>query len=327
MKKLISLIIVAVIVLSFVSCGQKETSQLKSVDVVLDWLPNTNHTGLYTALERGYYADEGLQVNIITPAADTALEAVSVSKAQFGIGYQEQVTQARTANAPLDVVAIAAIIAHNTSGFAAPKDKGIKSVADFAGKRYGGFGTPLEQAFITYLCEKNGVDPSSVIYENDASFNFLVSTQTRVDFSWIFHGWDGIIAQQKGVELDFMLLQDLDPVFDFYTPVIVTSGEMIESDPDTVAAFMRATYKGYVDCVNEPDACVEYFLKYSPETDPETARVSQQYLAEQYISDSPKWGYMKAETWQNFGDFMYNSGIIDKPFDGRAAFTNQFLPE
>jgi ABC-type nitrate/sulfonate/bicarbonate transport system substrate-binding protein len=152
MKKIISiLVVISLAIVSFSGCAKKSASsaqsqpqQLKKVTVILDWTPNTNHTGLFVAKDKGYYEQEGLDVNIIQPSADTAAALVAAGKGDFGISFQEEVTYAKTADTPLPIKAIAAVIQHNTSGFASPATKNIKTPKDFEGKTYGGWGAPSE---------------------------------------------------------------------------------------------------------------------------------------------------------------------------------------
>ena len=143
----ITVLLITVVLLLFLAACQKGTTveqELQKVTIVLDWVPNTNHTGIYIAKENGYYDDEGLEVDIIQPSEGGSADLIAAGKGEFGISYQEQVTYARTADNPLPVVAIAAIIQHNTSGFASPAEKNIKTPADFEGKKYGGWGSPME---------------------------------------------------------------------------------------------------------------------------------------------------------------------------------------
>ena len=111
--------------------GASEKAELEEVIVILDYVANTNHTGMYVALDQGYYEEEGLKVNIVEPTEGATASLVAVGKGDFGISYQEDVTVALTSEDPLPIKAIAAVIQHNTSGFAAYKDKGIRSPKDF----------------------------------------------------------------------------------------------------------------------------------------------------------------------------------------------------
>ncbi|NCB20206.1 MAG: ABC transporter substrate-binding protein, partial [Bacteroidia bacterium] len=125
-KVLLVVMMVALLVASLIITGcQQEGNSLRQVTVVLDWIPNTNHTGLYVALEEGYFEEEGLTVEIIQPTEGGSADLIAAGQGEFGLSYQEQVTYARTAENPLPVKAIAAVIQHNTSGFASPVEKKI----------------------------------------------------------------------------------------------------------------------------------------------------------------------------------------------------------
>jgi len=194
MIKKLSLIIVMILMAVFIFSGctsgnkaqedeQAEKIELRKMTVLLDWVPNTNHTGMYVAKDKGYYAEEGLDVNIIQPSEGGSADLIAANQGEFGISYQEQVTYARTADNPLPVKAIAAIIQHNTSGFASPEAKGIKSPKDFEDKRYGGWGSPMEEAMIKGLMEKVGADFSKVQMVDIGAADFFSATEKEVDFS------------------------------------------------------------------------------------------------------------------------------------------------
>jgi ABC-type nitrate/sulfonate/bicarbonate transport system substrate-binding protein len=299
----------------------------RKVTVLLDWVPNTNHTGLYVAKDKGYYAGVGLDVNIIQPSEGGSADFIAANQGEFGISYQEQVTYARTADNPLPVKAIAAIIQHNTSGFASPEAKGIKSPKDFEDKRYGGWGSPMEEAMIKGLMEKVGADFSKVQMVDIGAADFFSATEKEVDFTWIYYGWDGVAAELRNIPINFIKLQDIEPALDFYTPVIIANEELINKDPDLVRKFLKATAKGYIFAVGNPEEAVESLLKSAPEIDRELAITSQKYLASEYIADAPRWGEMKLETWEIYADWMYKNGLLNRELNAKEAFTNEFLPE
>ncbi len=302
------------------------TSDLKDITVLLDWVPNTNHTGLYVSLDKGYYAEEGLEVKIIQPAEGGSADLIAANQGQFGISYQEQVTYARTAESPLPVKAIAAIIQHNTSGFASPADRNIKTPEDFEGKKYGGWGSPMEEAMLRGIMQKAGADYSRLQSINIGAADFFTSVRKDVDFTWIYYGWDGIAAQLKSFPINFIKLQDVDPKLDFYTPVIIANEDLLKSDPEMVRKFLRATSKGYEFAVSNPEEAASSLLKYAGEIDKELAVESQKYLAGEYLRGTERWGDMKLEMWKNYSGWMYENGLITKELDAEQAFTNEFLP-
>lgn len=296
------------------------------VKLVLDWAPNTNHTGIYVALEKGYYAEEGLDVEILEPASVGSTEAVVGSeKADFGISMQEYVTSARLSGVPL--VSIAAVIQHNTSGFASISDRGIRTPEDFEGKRYGGWGSPLEIAIVKGLMGSVGADVQEVEFVNIGIGDLLTFIQRDIDFVWIYYGWDGIEAELRGLDLNVVMLEDYkDAVPDWYTPVIITSEGLIRKDPDKVARFVRATARGYEFAIANPDEAAAILLKHAPELSHELVVASQRWLSKRYQDDAERWGEQKLEVWQEFADWMYEQGIVDSRLDAEAAFTNEFLP-
>jgi ABC-type nitrate/sulfonate/bicarbonate transport system substrate-binding protein len=117
-----------------------ENHVLTKVTLVLDYLPNTNHTGFYVALNKGYYKEAGLDLKIIEPADNTVTTLIATGQGNYGLSYQEDVTYALTSDDPLPIKAIATIIQHNTSGFASYKGKNITRPKDFEGKIYAGWG-------------------------------------------------------------------------------------------------------------------------------------------------------------------------------------------
>lgn len=327
-KKMIPVILVLLMAASLLNgcaAAPAETTKEK-VTVLLDWTPNTNHTGLYTALERGYYAAEGLDVEIIQPSEGGSADLIAAGKGQFGISYQEQVTYARTAKKPLPVKAIAAIIQHNTSGFASPAEKNIKTPKDFEGKKYGGWGSPMEESMLKALMQKANADFSKLSVVNIGALNFFESVKNSVDFTWIYYGWDGVAAQVKNFPINFIRLQDVDPMLDFYTPVIIASEDTIAKKPELVKKFLRATAKGYQFAIEKPEEAVKDLLKSAKEVDAAIAAESQKYLASQYIADAKKWGEMKKEIWENYSNWMYDKGLLESKLNVEEAYTNEFLP-
>lgn len=330
MNKKISIIAVCVLSLSLLflgGCGKQQVNkeQLKEVTVLLDWTPNTNHTGVYAAQKLGYYEEVGLKVEITQPGEGSTTQLIAAGQGDFGFSYQEDMTIARTQGLP--VKALAAVIQHNTSGFASPEDKGIKTPKDFEGKKYGGWGSPAEEAMLKALMAKAGADFDQVEMINIGTADFFTSVQKDVDFEWIYWGWTGIESELRDVPLNFVKLRDHHEALDFYSPILIASEETIENNSDLVKKFMKATARGYQYCIQNPEEAGEFLCESVPELNKELVIKSQQYLAKEYQSDAPRWGEMTAERWQKYADWMYSQQLIEKPLDAEAAFTNEFLLE
>ncbi|MBY6050634.1 ABC transporter substrate-binding protein [Cytobacillus firmus] len=303
--------------------GSKQ--ELKEVTVVLDWTPNTNHTGLYAAKEKGYFKEEGLDVEIIMPGEAGADQLTASGKADFGVSYQESITEARVQGVPL--VSIAAVIQHNTSGFASPAEKNIKSPKDFEGKTYGGWGAPVEKSVIDSLMKKENADAEKVSIVNMGDADFFTAVKRDIDFAWIYYGWTGVEAELRGEKINMVYLTDYSEKLDYYTPVLATSEKMIEDDPETVKAFVNAAAKGYEFAIDQPEEAADILLKNAPDLDSELVQKSQEWLSPRYQDDAARWGEQKLEVWENYADWMHENGLLDKELDAGKAFTNDFLPE
>ncbi|UOQ47015.1 ABC transporter substrate-binding protein [Gracilibacillus caseinilyticus] len=325
MKKIIFAALSVCLVL--VGCGEEDSSSEKMEDVtlVLDWTPNTNHTGLYVAQSKGYFEEQGMNVEIVMPGEAGADQTVASGKAEFGISYQESVTEARVQDIPL--VSIAAVIQHNTSGFASPVDKGITSPADFAGKTYGGWGAPVESAVIDSLMKQEGASVEDVDIVNMGNTDFFTAVERDIDFAWIYYGWTGIEAELRGKELNMLYLTDYSENLDYYTPVITTNENMIEENPETIKKFVVAVSKGYQFATDNPDEAADILIEEVPDLDEELVYASQKWLSPKYQDDADRWGEQSQEVWQNYADFMYENDLLDRELDAEAAFTNEFLPE
>ncbi|AIQ10908.1 ABC transporter substrate-binding protein [Paenibacillus durus] len=295
------------------------------VKVALDWTPNTNHTGLYVAKELGYYSEEGLDVDIVQPGAAGADTMVTSGEAAFGVGAQDSLTMARIQGVPL--VSIAAIIQHNTSGFAAPVDRGIKSPKDFEGKTYGGWGSPVEEASMKAIMDPVGGDVKKVKQVTIGEADYFTAVKRDIDFAWIFYAWTGIEAKLRGEPLDMLYLKDYAPQLDYYTPVLTTSEKEIAENPEVVKAFLKATSKGYQYAIDHPKEAADILIKAVPDLDAKLVQASQEWLSPKYKDDAARWGEQKTEVWKNYADWMYGLKLLDKPLAADKAFTNEFLPD
>ncbi|KKK36386.1 ABC transporter substrate-binding protein [Mesobacillus campisalis] len=304
----------------------EETEGLKPVSIVLDWTPNTNHTGLYVAQKQGFFEEQGLDVEILMPGEAGADQLVASGQADFGISAQESITEARVQDIP--IVSIGAVIQHNTSGFAAPADRGIQSPADFEGKTYGGWGAPVEEAVIDSLMNQEDADVSKVETINMGNSDYFTAVERGdIDFAWIYYGWTGVEAELRDMELDMLYLTDYSKKLDYYTPVIITNEKKIANDPETIKSFMAAVSQGYEYAIDNPAHAADILIEAVPDLDAELVKASQEWLSPKYQDDAEQWGIQKQEVWENYAGWMYENGLLEEELDAEKAFTNEFLPQ
>ncbi|MFC2031959.1 ABC transporter substrate-binding protein [Chloroflexota bacterium] len=326
MKRLSLIIVLLIITLITTACGSPADEELTPVTFMLDWVPNTNHTGIFVAEANGYFEEAGLAVKIIQPGEVYPEAAVASGVADFGISFQEMVTLARTDDVP--IVSIAAVLQHNTSGFASAADLNVTSPAGFEGLRYGSFGTPFEDPTLEVLMNCAGGDFGQLEIVNTGWADPLaLIAEGQIDMAWIFYGWQGFQAQQQGVDINVVMMKDyFDCIPDYYTPVVIASADTIANRPKVVKALLEALSRGYDFAIQNPGEAAELLLTAVPELDTELVKASQDWLSEYYQADAPRWGEQKESVWQGYTDWMVENGILPTSISLSDAFPNKFLP-
>lgn len=327
MKKLIALILSVVIVFSLSACGKTEPDK---ISIVLDWTPNTNHTGIFVAQANGYFEEAGLNVEIIQPPEGGAEALVASGKAQFGVSFQDTIAPAFTGDDAIPVTAVAAIIQHNTSGIISRKGEGMNTPKGLEGKKYATWDLDVEKETIRDVMKADGGNfdlveliPSTVTDEVSAL------KSGSVDAIWIFYAWAGIACQTAGLDTDYFEFADINPVFDYYTPVIIGNNAWLDENPETAKAFIEALSKGYTYAVENPKDAADILMDAAPElkSNSELVYASQEYLASEYIADASKWGEFDPERWAAFYNWLNEKNLLEEKIDPDFGYTNDYLPE
>lgn len=314
--------------------GASSGQHLDKVSLALDWTPNTNHTGIYAAMQKGWYKAQGIDLSLLPYSSSVAPETlVATNKADFGISFTESVTSARAAGQPL--VSVAAVIQHNTSALVSLKSSGLDTVAKLAGKRYAGFGAPYEQPIIAQVLSCGGA--SNTNFQNVTTDLDPVAAlkSGKFDFAWVYEGWEVIAAQRQGLDLNIFPITDYC-IPDYYSPVIVTNAQHVAQQGDVIRRFLRATAQGYTYAEQHPKEAADLLIAGAPKgsfDDTQLVYQSQQYLSSRYQADAKCWGMQTLTNWTNYPRFMFNHGSIQDangtaittPPDYAAAFTDKFV--
>ena len=333
MKKILSVLLATVMIFSLTACGttskdgEKDIKDLEKITFVLDWTPNTNHTGLYVALEKGYFEEAGLDVEIVQPPEDGAEVLVASGKAQFGVSFQDSMAAALSGDNALPISAVAAVIQHNTSGIISRKGEGMDTPKGMEGHNYATWNGPIELATLEQVVEKDGGDFSKIELIPSTVTDEVSALKTKsVDSIWIFYGWAGVKTELEKLETDYFAFADIDPVFDYYTPVIISGNEFLEEKPEAAKAFLKALTKGYEFAIENPDEATEILCKANAELDKELVKASQNYLADKYQADAEKWGVIDATRWNNFYNWINEHDLVETDIPENTGFTNEYLP-
>ncbi|WP_252344659.1 MULTISPECIES: ABC transporter substrate-binding protein [unclassified Gemella] len=327
-KKILYSILSLIMIISITACATKkeETTKLKKVDFILDWTPNTNHTGLYVAKEKGYLKEAGIDLDIKLPPEDSSSDLVINNKAPFAIYFQDSMANKLAKGA--EITAVAAIIEHNTSGIISKKQANITRPKDLENKKYGTWNDPIELAMIKNIMDKEKADFKKLELVPNTDSNSVTAIENKVfDAAWIFYAWDGLLAKSMNIDTNFFYLKDFAPELDYYSPVIIANNKYLKENGDEAKKIIQAIKKGYQYAIENPKEAAEILIKYAPELKDKKEFVieSQKYLAKQYATNKDKWGEIDPARWNKFYKWLNENKITENPLKENAGFTNEYI--
>ena len=308
------------------SAASGSAADTTKLTFVLDYTPNTNHTGIYAAIAKGYYAEEGLDVEVVQPPEDGADALVGAGKAQLGMSYQDVMANYLGSDDPLPVTAVAATIQHNTSGIISRQGDGITRPKGMEGKRYATWDQDVEKAIIKSVVTTDGGDFSKVQLIPASSSDEVTGLKANeFDCIWCYEAWAVQNAKVQDFAYDYFSFRDIDSVFDYYTPVIIANNDFLKDQPDVAKAFLRATKKGFEYAEQNAGAAAQILVDAAPEVDPALAKMSQEFLADQYTAEASSWGVIDSERWAKFYAWMNENSLTPVKLDEAAGFTMDYL--
>jgi ABC-type nitrate/sulfonate/bicarbonate transport system substrate-binding protein len=329
----IALVLGAVLVLA--GCGGTTdsgrggaTPAPSTVRIALDWTPNTNHTGLYVAQQRGWFRDAGLDVQFLPYNSTSPDTLVGSGAAEFGISFQDSFTFSKGSGA--DITSVMAVLQHWGSEVAVKADRAdITSPKDLDGKVYGGFGGPGEEPKMRRVIQDaGGQGKFSTVTLGTSAYEALYAGQ--VDFTEPFVAWEGIEAELRGEPLKTFSYTDYG-FPDAYNVLLVGNSPWLQANPDVAARFVQAAQRGYQLAADDPARAAQLLTDANPGafTEPELVSRSQEMLSAGYLRDeSGQVGTQTLEKWQGYSGWVFDSGVLTgpdgAPLAGRPDFSTWF---
>jgi len=301
--------------------GSSTGTGLTKITLQADWYPQPEHGGFYTALAKGYYKDEGLDVSIQPGGPYVSVEQqVSTGVAQFGMGSSDLVLEAVADGQPL--VAVAATMQHDPQGIMVRKDSPIRTFADLNGHTVAiKIGASTWWEYIARKYQLNSV------HEVPAMMNVANFVADPNYVQQAFATSEPFFAKQAGIETRVLLTSDAG-----YSPyrVMFTTRDFLAQHPDVVAKFVRASLKGWRDYLSDPTAAHATIAKLNPALNPEWMEFTWRALRDGHFvaGDDPsgaQLGQMVAARWNTMYDQLLDLKVIGKPFDPGTAYTLQFV--
>ena len=321
MKRIVALLLVCLLLAGCSAAPEKggKEEKLETVDVVLDWYPNAVHAFIYEAIDKGYFADEGLQVNILFPSNSTdPLTMTAAGKADIGFYYQEDTIIAK-ANEGVPVKVLGAVVREPLSIMASLAEKNIKTPEDLIGKTIGYSGTRFSEVAVNQLLQSVGatLDDVEMI---DVGFDLMSSMTTgNVDATeGCFINHEIPALEEEGFPMNYMKLTDYG-VPNYYALMLVTGESQLEKNRDKYTRFLRACEKGFDDMQADPDGALQLMMNnQNTENFPLTESVEKKSF-DVLLPIMEKKGApflsQDAAVWQENIDWLYSTGMIESTFD------------
>ena len=339
MKKILRILLFCLLVILAVACEKKDSqgnggngekksneSPSKKISIVLDWTPNTNHTGLFLAKELGYFKEEGLEnVEIVQPPEGSTTALIGAGGAQFGISFQDTLAKSFSSDSPVPVTAVAAIISHNTSGIISVKDKGIDSPKKLEGHKYATWDDEIEKAILKKIITDDGGDFKKVKMIPNTVTDVVTALKTDIDAVWVYYAWDGIATELAGLQTNFLNFADYGKELDYYSPVIIANNDYLKKNPEEAKKVLKAIKKGYEYSIKNPKEAAKILVKNAPELKLELVTASQEWLASKYTSYATEWGVIDQKRWDLFYEWLFKNGLIKKEIPKGYGFSNDYL--
>lgn len=322
MKKFLALILSGIMMLSVAACSSGQTAEnentageLQDFDIVLDWYPNAVHSFIYVAMEKGYYEEEGLNVNVQFPSnTNDAISLTAAGQADAGLYYQTN-TVSTAANQNIPIKVIGTVVQHPLNIVMSTGESGINGAKDLKGKIVGYPGTPDNEVFIKAMMEHNGLKYEDVTMQDvgfDLNTALITGNVDAIIGGYINHEYPTLL--QEGYDVTYFDITD-EGIPDYEELVLVTGEKQIEEESDKLEAFIRASKKGFEDMKKDPQAALDTLLKYQDESnyplDPEIEKASMEILLPLMESDEQAFLTVNEQSWTDTIDWLNEQGLLE----------------
>ena len=309
------------------SCTTADDTEMATVDIELDWYPNTNHAGIYVAQDKGYFADNNLEVEIKQPI-DPALVAqlVGTGERDFGVFYQTDTLLAR--NEGLPVVAVRSIVQRPLNSIMALESSGITRPRDLRGKKVGYPGIDWNISLLETMLESDGLtlDDVEVV---DIGWELWRNLATETVDAIIGGYWshESFVLEDKGFPVNIIYADEYG-VPPYYEMMLITSERMIEDRPDVVRRFADAFVEGYEWSRDNPEEAIDILLRLNQKQLEDTVHIERMaipQLRETWVAENGTVGTLTRERWDLVGNFMKEKGYIESDLPVQDAWAPELF--
>ena len=243
---------------------------MKKIKLALDWTPNINHIGFFVAKEKGFYKENDLKVEFLTPDLDdyliTPAKKVEMNISDFGLCPTESLISFRTKKNPFILKGLMTIFQEDVSAIATVESNNILRPKHLDGRSYASYKARYEDKIVKkMIINDGGIGNLKIFYPKRLGiWNTLI--ENKYDSTWIFINWEGVEASKKNINLELYKMSDFGIPYS-YSPILFSSSDYINNNSNTVKKFIESSRKGYIYCYENMDEVVSILNKFVPETD------------------------------------------------------------
>ena len=291
---------------------------MDKLKVVLDWFPNTNHTGFLLAQKRGWFADAGLDVEIFGEVHGN----MEFHGGDFVCG--PEIAMLECMERGIGMTAVAVMTQKCDSGIVSLKEAGITRPRELEGKRLTHWTPAWFHAAISRVVEADGGDYSKVKLVNMDVGDIVATLGHMADATWVYENWENQVLLEAGKEINYFNLGDVDPIFDFCAPAMAASHDILEKNPDAVRRFLNVLDKAFQEVAKNPESTVLEVRDMLPADATDSLLIrSQKHLAPILLDENGHWGRISALRWDRMADFLVKKGILSKRME--REYTNEYF--
>jgi putative hydroxymethylpyrimidine transport system substrate-binding protein len=321
----------AICLMFLISCGilltghidsdadSHQKTEMEKVTLLLDWFPNIDHAPLYVAQEKKIFGKHGLEVELLWGGDPNApLKLVAAGKTPFAVSYQQSVTIARASEEVLPVKSIGLLVEHPLNTISFLKKTGIKTPADFKGKKIGYTVAPLDVLLF------NAIAANAGLTEDDYE---LINVSTNISASLLSGQIDAVIGPFRNYEINELKLEGAEAGYfalekhgipDYYELVIVSNDAFLKEHPETAKKLMMAVREAIQFTKENPDDALQLFFKANPDARKDLEELAFRDTLDVFATTQVQ----SAEKWAAFAKFAYEKGLISKTVEAKDCFIN-----
>ena len=315
--KFIVLFILSILI---IGCGNE-----KELSLALDWYPNSNHAGIYSAIDEGFFDEEGIKLSVYTPSDPTAIiSSVASGRDDFGLSYHPDILQAQSAG--LEIIGVLSISQHPLNSIMTLKKSEIKNPSDLRGKVVGFPGIPSNRAMLETVLANQNININDV-ETVDVGFELVKALVSGSVDAIIGAYWthESIVMELQGYEIEIMRLEEWG-VPDYYELILITNKSFLEENKSDVEKVVNSFKKGYEFSIKNPQESITSLISIAGAeiVEEDVERAGVELLIPMWQSNNLPFGHQDISKWEETYEWMYQNNFLEKELIIENLFIDEF---